>query len=137
MLAQALDDPVLDAAGREADRIRDRAAGGVPVRDDREAAEAQEVGASVCVGVEAGAQPAGGRTDQQAAELAPSGRPDLIAQLGEQLADRPLEELQRDVAGEAVGDDDVGRASERSRASVLPAKLSPLDASSPYASSVS
>ncbi len=35
---------------------------------------------------------------------------DLGAQGFEQLADRPFEQLEREVAGEAVGDDDVGRA---------------------------
>ena len=37
-------------------------------------------------------------------------RRDLVAQRVEQLADRPLEQLERDVAGEAVGDDHIGGA---------------------------
>ena len=81
--------------------------------DDREAAEAQQVGAAVRVRVEAGAQPAGRRPDQQAAELSPRGRADLVAQLVEELLDRPLEQLQRDVAREPVGDDDVGGSAEQ------------------------
>ena len=32
--------------------------------------------------------------------------------LTEQLEDRPFQQLERDVAGEAVGDDDVGGAPE-------------------------
>ena len=65
-----------------------------------------------CPGSSALAQPPGGRADEQPAELPGRGRGDLRAQRVEDGADRPLERLQRDVAGEAVGDDDVGGARE-------------------------
>src|SRR5262249_57182979 len=45
--------------------------------------------------------------DQKRAELASGGRADLLTELVQELADRPFEELQRDVASEAVGHDDV------------------------------
>src|SRR4051794_30998811 len=43
------DDIVLDAAGGEPDRVRDRGARRVAVRDDREAAEPEQVGATIGV----------------------------------------------------------------------------------------
>ena len=86
---------------------------------DGEAPQAEEVGASVGVRIEAVAQSPRRRADQQAAEFSPGRRADFAAQLVEQLADRPLEELERDVAGEAVRDDDVrGSAQEVARLGV-------------------
>src|SRR5581483_6916433 len=82
------------------------------VGDHGEAAEAEQVGAAVGVGVEPRAEAARGRPDQEAAELAPGRRGDLLAERVEELPDRALEELQREVAGEAAGDDDVGGAAE-------------------------
>ncbi len=79
------------------------------MRDHGEAAQTEQVRAAVGVRIEAGAQPAGRRPDQQAAELASGRRGDLLAEGVEQLGDRALQELQRQVAGESVGDDDVGR----------------------------
>src|SRR5947207_5165381 len=110
---EAADHVVVDAAGGEADRIRDRRPRGVAVRDHREPAQAEQVGAAVRVGIEAMAEPARRRADQQAAQLARRRRRDLCAEGVEDRADRPLEELQRDVAGEAVGHDDVGSAGEQ------------------------
>src|SRR5918994_4421475 len=107
--SQAADDIVLDAAGREMDRARDRAARGVAVCDHREAAQPEQVGASVRVRIELAAQPARRRPDQQPAQLPTRRRGDLFAERVEHRVDRPLEELERDVAREAVADDDVGR----------------------------
>src|SRR6266700_1440266 len=112
-LAQALDHPVLDPAGGQPVRVRDRAVRCEPFGDHREPPQPEEVGPAVRVRVEARAQAAGGGTDQDAPELAPSRRADLLAERVQQLADRPFEQLQRAVAGEAVGDDDVGGAAEQ------------------------
>src|SRR4029079_11408989 len=54
--SQAADDVVVDAAGGEPDGVGDRGRRGIAVRDHDETAQAQEVGASVRVGVEAPAQ---------------------------------------------------------------------------------
>src|SRR6476646_490863 len=48
------------------------------------------------------------RLDQRPARLAASGCGDLAAEPVERRPDRPLEELEHDVAREAVADDDVG-----------------------------
>src|SRR5206468_9901136 len=77
-----------------------------------EPAQAEEVGAAVRVGIEALAETPGGRTDEHPAEGARSAGGDLLAQRVEQGADRPLDRLERDVAGEAVGDEDVRGALE-------------------------
>ena len=69
-LREALDDPVLGAAGGEPDRVRDRAPARVAVRDHGQPAQAEQVRAAVGVRVEARAQPPRGRPDQQPAELA-------------------------------------------------------------------
>src|SRR5439155_25597181 len=81
--------------------------------DHGEPAQAEQVGAAIRVRIEARAQTAGGRADQEPPELAPRGRRNLGAQRVEDVLDRPLEQLQRDVAGEAVGDDDVRRAAQQ------------------------
>jgi hypothetical protein len=107
-LEKTIRDAVLDASGREADRVRDRRPGRVPVGDHREAAQPQKVGAAVRVGVEPRAEPPGGGPDQQAAELAARAGGDLLPERVEQLLDRPLEQLERDVAGEPVANHDVG-----------------------------
>ena len=51
--------------------------------------------------------------------------PISVAELVEELADRPLEELQRDVAGEPVGHDDVGRAAEQVARLGVPEEVEP------------
>src|SRR5688572_26307211 len=112
-LRKTIHDAVLDPAGGQPDRVRDRRPGRVSVRDHREPAEPEEVGAAVGVRVEAVPKPTGGRPDQQPAELSPGGLGDLLAQRVEQLLDRPLQQLQGDVPGEAVGDDDVGREAQQ------------------------
>src|SRR6266536_2049568 len=108
----AADDVVVDPPGGEANRVRDCPAGGVAVRDHGEAPEAQQVGASVGVGVEPVPETPRGGPDQGAAELAARGRRDIIAKGIQEIRDRPLEQLEDDIAGEAVGDDDVGGALE-------------------------
>src|SRR6266536_4104921 len=105
-LRETLHNTVLDAARGQADRVGDRAPAGVAVGDHRQAAQPEQIGAAVCVRIEAGTQAARRRPDQQAAELAGPRRRDLLPQRVEQLADRALEQLERDVAGESVGDDD-------------------------------
>src|SRR4029079_10026699 len=60
----AADHVVLDAAGREPDRVGDRRAGRVAVRDNREPSQAEQIRAAVGVRVEAPAEPPGGRADQ-------------------------------------------------------------------------
>src|SRR5947209_8637313 len=63
------DDAVVDPARREADRVGDRAARRVSVRDHRQAAQPEQVGATMGLGVEVGAEPGGRGLDQQAADL--------------------------------------------------------------------
>src|SRR5438105_3868712 len=72
-------DVVVDTAGGEPDRIRNRRRRGVAVRDHDQPAEAEEVRATVGVGVEARAQPPGGGTDEEAAERSGRARRDLLA----------------------------------------------------------
>src|SRR2546430_2929426 len=110
---EAADDAVLHAAGGQPDRIRDRGAGRVAVRDHRQATQTEEIRAAVGVGIEAVAEAPGGRADEQAAELPRRGGGDLGAKRVEEGADRALEGLENDVAGETVGDDDgVGAAED-------------------------
>src|SRR5829696_7808304 len=104
---QPADDVVLDPAGGEVDRVRDRAPGRVAVCDHREAAEAEQVRAAVRVRVERRAEPSGRRSDQETAELPARRRFDLLAQRVQHRLDRAFEQLQGDIAGEAVADDDV------------------------------
>ncbi len=51
---------------------------------------------------------------------------DLLAQQVEELLDPALEQLERDVAGEAVGDDDVGGAAEQVAGLGVPLEPDPL-----------
>src|ERR1700716_690601 len=96
-LREALDDVVLDAACRKSDRVGDSAPAAVSVGDHGESTQAEQVRAAVRVGVEPGAQPACGGSDQEAAELPSGRRHDLRAEGVEELDDGPLEQLQRDV----------------------------------------
>ena len=82
------------------------------MRDHHEAAQPEQICTAVGVGVEALPQAARGGPDQKPAELAARSRDDLLPQGVEQRLDRALEQLQADVAGEAVRDDNVGRAFE-------------------------
>ena len=74
-----------------------------------EAAQAEQVGAAVRVRIEPLPQPAGGRPDQESADLAARRRHDVRPKTVECGSDRTLEGFQGDVAREAVADDDVGR----------------------------
>src|SRR6185312_2358173 len=97
---QRADHVVLDASRGEVDRVRDRAPGRVAVGDHGEAAQAEQVRAAVRLGIERRAEAPRRRADQKPTELpAPAGR-DLVAERVEHGPDRPLEQLQRDVAGE-------------------------------------
>ena len=80
------------------------------MRLDRDRAQADQVRAAVGLGVDLVAQRAELRPQQQAAELALPGRRGGLADLVEQPGAGALEQLEHDVAGEAVGDDDVDRA---------------------------
>src|SRR3712207_1764662 len=111
-LRQALDDGSACALRGEPDRVLDRSAGGITVRDHDETAQAEKVGAAVGIGIETGTQAPRCGADEQAAELAARRRGDLRAQARERGGDPALERLQGDIAGEAVADDDVGRAGE-------------------------
>ena len=82
------------------------------MRDHDEPAQAEEVGAAVRVGIETRAQPPRSGADEEPAEGSGRAGRDLLAQRVEQGANRPLDRLERDVAGEAVGDEDVGGALE-------------------------
>src|SRR5437868_12032622 len=106
------DDVVVHSTGGQPDGVGDGGPRRVAVRDDGQAAEAEQVRAAVRVGVEALPQPSGSGTDEEPADGAARIGGDLLAECVEQRGDRPLEELERDVPGEAVGDDDVGRAAE-------------------------
>src|SRR5688572_30248448 len=101
---------MVDAARGQSDCVRDRGSGGVSVRDYRQPAQAEEIGTSVGVGVEALAQMPRRRPDQEAADLPTSRRADLLADPFENSLDRALEQLEADVAGEAVTDDHVAGA---------------------------
>ena len=88
------------------------------MRDHGEAAQAEQVGAAVGVRVEPRAQPrappagsAGRRACRAASRRSPS------RSASSTRLDRPLEQLQRHVAGEAVADDDVGGAGAAGRGS--------------------
>src|SRR5579884_267770 len=112
-LRETLHDAVLGAARGEPDRVRDRTAAAASVRHHREAAQPEQVRAAVRVRVELRTEPPRRGADEEAAELSPRRRLDLVAQRVEELHDRALEELERDVSREPVGDDHVGGASEQ------------------------
>src|SRR5438477_2277258 len=101
---------MVDSARGQPDRVGDCGRGRVAVRDHDEPSQAEEVGASVRVGVETPAQPPGGGTDEQPTDGSARAGGDLLAQRVEQGADGALDGLERDVAGEAVGYEDVGGA---------------------------
>src|SRR6266545_4609010 len=103
---------MLDSPGGEPNGIRDRLARRVAVSDDGQAPQAQQVRPAVRVGVEALAEVTGGRPDQKPAHLPARRGADLVAHSLEERLDRPLEQLQADVAGEAVAHDDVGSGSQ-------------------------
>src|SRR3954451_2881660 len=95
------------ALGGQGDRVRDRGPRAVSMGDHGQAAEPEEIGAAVGLGIETLAQFLGCRPDQQPTGLPARGRGDLCAEGLEEGLDRPLHELQRHVSGEAVADDDV------------------------------
>src|SRR3954465_7431983 len=100
-LCEPLHDTVLRTARGETDRVRDRRAAARAVGDHDEPAQSEQVGAAVGLGVEPRPEAARGRPDQRPAELPGHRRADLGPERVEELDDRPLEQLQRDVAGEA------------------------------------
>jgi hypothetical protein len=99
---------MLDSACAETDGIRDGNARARPVCDDDEAVEAEEIAATVRLGVEALTEPSRTGTDEQPAEPPRNGRAELRAQRIEECPDRPLQRLQSDVSGEPVRNDDIG-----------------------------
>src|SRR5689334_16096533 len=109
---QPLDHSVLDPPRGKPDRVADRPPAAVAVRDHREPAQAEEVRAAVGVRVETGAEAPRRGLDQEAAELPARGGGHLLPEGVEEVLDRPLEQLEHDVAGEAVGHDDVGGAAQ-------------------------
>src|SRR5205823_6274420 len=72
-------------------------------------AQAEEIRAPVGIRIEALPEPTRPRTDEQSADPAAERGRDLLAEGLEQILDRALEQLQRDVPGEAVRDDHVAR----------------------------
>src|ERR671911_490785 len=124
-LRKTIHDAVFDPSRGQPDRVRDRRPGGVSVRDHREASEPEEVRAAVGVGVEPAPETACRGPDEQPTELAAGGGGDLLAERVEQLLDRPLEQLQGDVAREAVGDDDVGREAKQLPSLRVPLEVQP------------
>ena len=103
---------LVDAARGEQDRLREADAREAPVRHDAEPAQAEQVGAARRP---RGRSRRGGRAAPGAAAAPPSLRraaSDVAASrtAREHRLRDALDELQRDVAGEAVGDDDVGGA---------------------------
>ncbi|PAV68946.1 hypothetical protein WR25_16046 [Diploscapter pachys] len=93
--------------GGIADRGGDAAFVGAAVALHDDAVEAQEDRAIVIVGIEVVAQQLGRRTRDQEADLrADRAAERALEQIGDE-ARRPLGGLQRDIAGEAVADDDV------------------------------
>src|SRR5207247_3211406 len=97
----------------EPDGVRDRPSGGVAVRDHGQSAETEQIRTAVGVRVEPLAEPARPRADEQSADLAAKRGGDLFTEGLEQALDRALEQLQRDVSGEAVGDNHVAGAHEQ------------------------
>ena len=81
--------------------------------DHGEAAEAEQIGTAVRLGIEPLAEPPRRGADEQAADPPPPGGDDLLTQLLEHGLDRALHQLEDDVAGEAVADDDVRGALEQ------------------------
>ena len=96
------------------------------MRDHREPAQPEQIRAAVRVGIEALPEPAGGRPDEEAADPAAAARGDLLAQGVEDGRDRSLRQLESDVAGEAVADDDVCGAAEEVAALRVAAEVEPV-----------
>src|SRR5687768_13390561 len=103
---------MLHSAGCQPDRVRDRPRRGIAVGDDRDSAQAEQVGAAVGVRIEPLAQVARSRADEETADLAARRSIDLVAQRVEQRLDGALHQLEGDVAREAVGDDNLAGAFE-------------------------
>ena len=74
-----------------------------------ETAQAEQIRAAVRVRIEPLPQPAGGRPDQESAELAAGGRHDVRPETVERGPNGALEGFQGDIAREAVAHDDVRR----------------------------
>ena len=81
--------------------------------DHGQAAQTKQVRAAVGVRVEAGAHAPRRGPDQQTTEFSPGRGGDLLTQCVEKFPDRPLEQLEGNVAGEPVSDDDVGGAPQQ------------------------
>ena len=112
--ASALDDPVLDARARRAgSRSRSRAATSCRARSRRGRAGRAGRRRRRCPGraARAAAAPPAGSAGRRACRAASTRSRSRSA--SSSSPDRPLEQLQRDVAGEAVGDDDVGGAAQQ------------------------
>ena len=136
-LLEPLDDAVLRAHRGKTDRIGDRHSRARPVGDDDEPAQAEEIGAAVRLRIEALAETACARPDENAADLPAERRPDLGPKDVEDAPDRPLERLERDVPVKPSVTTTSASPSSSQRLSVFPAKRSSLERSSSCASSVS
>ena len=109
MLARQLADQpaALDEARRHRDGVAHRLGRRAAVTDDAEAVEAEERRAAVLGVVDAPAEAAERLARQQVADARAERRRQLVVQQALDRLDQPFADLQRDVAGEAVADDDV------------------------------
>jgi hypothetical protein len=115
--AEALRDLLGDLApgqvGGEQARGGDRPGRARPVGDDHRAAQAQQDGAPVTFRVEPGGELTQAAALQERADPRGPGPGHRGAELGRGEPDRPLERLQRDVPGKAVGHDHVDLPGEQ------------------------
>ena len=118
---------VAHAARRELDAAAMPARAEGPVRDDAEPPQAEQERAALRLGVDRVAQAAQRRAQQQPARLGARARTVAASRTApSSAADVPSIDLERHVAGEAVGDDRRRpRPSPTAKPSTLPAKSSP------------
>src|SRR5687768_6129564 len=104
---------MLNSSGRHPHCICDCPLRRIAVCDDHDAAQSEQVGAAIRLGIESLAKVPRGGADEETADLSAGRAVDLVAERVEQRADRALHQLERDVAGEAVRDDDLSGALEQ------------------------
>src|SRR5438270_11440551 len=95
-----------------ADRARESNSVGTTVAFYHDPVEAHHAGAVVTARIEPGRRAAQHRSGDRTGEAVEPGRPELLTHPIRDQPRDPLHGLERDVAGEAVGDDDVDVAGE-------------------------